>query len=668
MQLRASAKILSVLSVMTLAALLLSSAPRAAEVAQTAVSAELMKSIRAATFEVVLKKPEADPLQYEKPLPWDLLPFAERNDKYRSIGTAFAIAPDTFVTAAHVTAAASGSQSGVPALRDGLGNVFPINRVLRYSFDKDFIVFTVTGAPRITPLPTTTEFSIDTTVLAVGNALGQGIVARDGTLTSETPEEQDGAWKWLRFSAPASPGNSGGPLLDAQGRVIGVIARKSANENLNYALPIGIALNAPANKASIDSRFTVSIPFMTARKTVRVKAAFDLPLPFAEFDRKLLTINDEQYLLARSQLLKESVADIYPRGKSTRLLADPFPTGNPAVIAQQSDGYWDVPRNNAGTTKQLGNDGMIWMGSQSGNALFRIRYPSDLDVAKSRGDSKLIAEQLLNAGVSLSRPFGAERVRIISLGAASATQEIKDDFGRTWQQWRYSIPFADSTMIITALPTPEGYVGYWRSSAGASIERTSADMRLLMNFFRASYSGSLPQWRSFLAETRLRPDSFGKWKMALDPAREVSVELPRMALKVDRQVLDLTDKSQLHIVADTLMDGDRATWDVIALTFSLEARQSPSVGIHRRARPAEDAGQVPVNRWGDMVLERAPFDARPLRNQNGGIGRKVFGAEGKAIADASFLYEVNYSTNTNVQGEIQRAMPFLGQMFRILEK
>lgn len=304
-------------------------APAPAAAASSAISAELMKSIRAATFEVVLKKPEADPIGYDKPLPVELLPFAERNDKYRSIGTAFAIAPDTFVTAAHVTTAAGGSQLGIPALRDAQGNVYPFDRVTRYSLDQDFIVFTVTGAPRVTPLPTSTEFHIDTTVLAVGNALGQGIVARDGALTSETPEEQDGAWKWLRFSAPASPGNSGGPLLDTQGRVIGVIARKSANENLNYALPIGLVLKAPTSKGTFDTRFTTSVPFLTARKTVKIQSSIDLPMRFAEFDRKLITLSDAQLDSARRQLLQESAADLYPRGKSTRLLADTFLTSSP---------------------------------------------------------------------------------------------------------------------------------------------------------------------------------------------------------------------------------------------------------------------------------------------------------------------------------------------------
>ncbi len=606
-------------------------APATAAAASNRATAELMKSIRAATFEVVLKKAEADPLQYEKPLPFDLLPFAERNDKYKSIGTAFAIAPDSFATAAHVATAASGSQLGIPALRDAQGNVYPIERVTRFSLDRDFIVFTVAGSPRVTPLPTSTSFQIDTPVLAVGNALGEGIVARDGTLTSETPEEQNGSWKWLRFSAPASPGNSGGPLLDSQGRVIGIIARKSANENLNYALPIALVLNAAANKGSIDSRFTVSVPVMPARKTVKVQASFDLPLRFGDFDRKIIAINNEQFESARRQLLQESAADIYPRGKSSRLLADTLLTNNPALISQQADGTWDVPRNSSGANAQLGNDGSVWMSTQSGAAVFRIRYPGDLAVDKGRGDSKLLSEQLLKV-VNLSRNFGGERVRITSLGNAGKPLEFKDDFGRTWQQWRYPMPFADSTMIVTALPTPEGYVGFWRSSGGAGLERTSSEIRFLMNFLQVSYTGSLPQWRSFLADTHLRPESFGKWKTALDPSNEVSLEFPRLTVKVDKQVLALTEQSQLNVLPGTLLDGDRPAWDVLAAQFSLEPRPSPGIAALRpletrsgcRSGPRQPVGG---HKAGARPVQRQP-DTQPGRRlcpQGGRRGGRAAG-------------------------------------------
>jgi serine protease Do len=637
--------------------------------APSLITPELMRSVRAATFEVVLRKPEADPLQYEKPLPLELIPFAERNDKYRSIGTAFTIAPGTFVTAAHVTSAASGSMAGVPALRDAQGNVYPIERVTRFSLHEDFIVFTVTGAPQVTPLPTSTDYQFDTPVFAVGNALGQGIVARDGTLTSETPEDQDGRWKWLRFSAPASPGNSGGPLLDAKGRVIGLISRKSANENLNFALPIGLVLKAPQNKAGIDTRFTASVPFMSARKTVNVRVSFDLPLRFTDFDRKFMTINEEQSELARRLLLQEAAPNIYPRGKSARLLADPFLNNNPSLITQQADGTWDVARTAAAGSSgtQLGIDGSVWLNAQSGVTLFRLRYPGGTDMARARSDSRLLSENLLK-GINLSRNIGSERVRITGFGDAGKALEFRDDFGRLWLQWRYPLPFADSTMLVMALPTPEGFVGFWRSAGGGSIERTSAELRQLMNQLQVSYNGTLPQWRAFLADTRLRPESFGRWKAALDPAGEISLELPRLAVKVDKATLPLTDSSMLSIIPATLLDGDRPAWDVHVLNFSLEARRSQGIGAIRRARPAADAGQVPVRRWDDMTKSAGPFSGNPQRDNNGGTARVAVGAPGAPAADAKFLYELTYTTNTNVQGEVRRAIAQVPQMFTVLEK
>jgi serine protease Do len=92
----------------------------------------MQRAIRDATFEVVLKKPEHDPLTYEKPLPLDLLPFVERNDAYRSIGTAFSLGHNTYVTAAHVLVLGVDSQYGPPQLRGPDNKVHSIERILKW--------------------------------------------------------------------------------------------------------------------------------------------------------------------------------------------------------------------------------------------------------------------------------------------------------------------------------------------------------------------------------------------------------------------------------------------------------------------------------------------------------------------------------------------------------
>jgi len=107
--------------------------------AHAALTPELQKTLRAATFEVVMKKPGKDPVTYEKPLPLDLIPYIERNDAYRSMGTAFALGSNTYVTGAHVIEAAIGSQYGPPALRRSDGRVFEIDKILRFSAYEDLL-------------------------------------------------------------------------------------------------------------------------------------------------------------------------------------------------------------------------------------------------------------------------------------------------------------------------------------------------------------------------------------------------------------------------------------------------------------------------------------------------------------------------------------------------
>ena len=107
----------------------------------------VLPKIQAATFEVVAAKPLNDPLTYEKPLPLELLPFQERNDKYFSIGTAFAIGNNRYVTAGHVLQVGIGSLWGPPALRDASGNVYAIDKIEKYSLQEDFVVFSLVKPP-----------------------------------------------------------------------------------------------------------------------------------------------------------------------------------------------------------------------------------------------------------------------------------------------------------------------------------------------------------------------------------------------------------------------------------------------------------------------------------------------------------------------------------------
>ena len=355
----------------------------------------LLPKIQAATFEVVAAKPLVDPLTYEKPLPLDLLPYQERSDKYHSIGTAFAIGHGRYVTAAHVLRVGFGSLWGAPELRDASGQVFAIDKIEKYSLRKDFVVFTLVTQPPAAALAIDSKPALNQVVYAVGNALGTGVVIRDGLYTSTTPEEQDGSWKWLRFSAAASPGNSGGPLLDSSGKLIGVVLMKSANENLNYALPISEVLDAPDHLAVIDKRLPYQFDVFDTTQTGTFKAQFALPLSFADFSARFLQLEDAFVDQQLKALLAKEADQLFPRGAGSHRLLDSVPPLNefPALIVRNSSGEWGLAAKR-GPKTALSDNGYVAVGLAGHTVLFHLRKPDSVSAAQLYNDPAQLMDQL----------------------------------------------------------------------------------------------------------------------------------------------------------------------------------------------------------------------------------------------------------------------------------
>jgi serine protease Do len=76
-------------------------------------------------------------------------------------------------------------------------------------------------------------------VLAVGNPMGFAGALSTGVVHSVGPMAGMGNQTWIRAGVRLAPGNSGGPLADAEGRVIGV----------NTAVAAGLGLAVPSHLA-----------------------------------------------------------------------------------------------------------------------------------------------------------------------------------------------------------------------------------------------------------------------------------------------------------------------------------------------------------------------------------------------------------------------------------
>jgi len=265
---------------------------------QTVLSPDVLKTVRSNVFEVVVEKPQEGNIGYEKPLPLERIPFSIRNDKYIPLGTAFLMKDKQFYSASHVFNLYEDSVYTDYYIRDEKGNVYKVDSISKFATDRDFIVFTVEGFSNIENrgLEWAEEVELNTEVFSVGNALGDGIVIRNGIYTSTSYEEENGKWKWIRFSAAASPGNSGGPLITSEGKVLGIIAMKSENENLNYALPFSEIDSVKENTGVVKNAFFYVLPNVLSEKFYH-KFEFEVLLP-KKFDRLKdeLTIEFKDYI------------------------------------------------------------------------------------------------------------------------------------------------------------------------------------------------------------------------------------------------------------------------------------------------------------------------------------------------------------------------------------
>lgn len=558
-----------------------------------------------------MKKPEKDPATYEKPLPLDLLPYRERTDAYRSIGTAFSLGHDTYVTAAHVLGLGIDSQYGKPELRGADGTVYSIDRIERFSLHEDFVVFSLLNDPAPPGFSVNREPKIDDPVLAVGNAFGEGIVIRDGLYTSATDEDQDGRWKWIRFSAAASPGNSGGPLLDGDGRVIGIVIGKSPNENLNFSLPIARVLDAEDHKAKFEQRVLTSLPYMHGTYNYTFQEAFTLPLAWAAFVAAYQSLLARHTDKARDTLLNTYHDSMFPRGPgSESLLFDPNANGfRPFVITQQADSTWGISAPDFTSTDLLG-DGSVSVAAAAGATLLRLVRSDKATDDAFYSDSKSFMDLALKA-LNVRRPVGPDQVRVTSLGTAQTDVLFSDSYARKWQERVWPVPFLNIYIVGLLLPTPDGYAAIIMYTPSSLLRTTKNLARLLAGQTGVSLSGSLQQWQAYLRRRTLLPDIFSD--MNLNQSPQWTLRTRRFSITVPESVLPLTAKSPLSVTMGFKIDDTHLVWDIADVWWSENDRMDAAVGLSRRERPPNNAKLEIRNNFESMRDRRSPYDGEMVR-------------------------------------------------------
>lgn len=150
-------------------------------------------------------------------------------------GSGVIVAPDKIVTNAHVISDAQFDESATFVIIPSEGTKSYEATVIASSLDKDLALLQLSGGARLTPASVYSGVVGDgTDVFAIGYPANVDIAleqSEDDTLRPQMPVKTRGSISSGRSSkrvdsllhtAPIAPGNSGGPLVDACGRVIGI--------------------------------------------------------------------------------------------------------------------------------------------------------------------------------------------------------------------------------------------------------------------------------------------------------------------------------------------------------------------------------------------------------------------------------------------------------------
>ena len=152
------------------------------------------------------------------------------NSRGGCIGTGFfALEPDIIVTCYHVVEGATNITA-----KTNKGKIITIEGIIDYSEEKDIALLKASSKNASVLEMQANMPSPGTPAYVLGSPKGLDFSFSNGMVS----QIRRGKETLIQFTSPVSPGNSGGPLLSEDGKVMGIVAAQlTEGQNLNFAVP-----------------------------------------------------------------------------------------------------------------------------------------------------------------------------------------------------------------------------------------------------------------------------------------------------------------------------------------------------------------------------------------------------------------------------------------------
>jgi len=163
--------------------------------------------------------------------------------KARSLGSGFVLTPDGYIaTNAHVVA-----QAGKVTVRLANKKEYPA-KVIGVDEKTDVALIKIEPKEPLQPatLGDSNGLEVGEWVMAIGSPFGLEQTVTVGVVSAKARVLGAGPYDdFIQTDAAINPGNSGGPLVDGEGRVVGIntaiSSRSGGNEGVGFAIPVALA-------------------------------------------------------------------------------------------------------------------------------------------------------------------------------------------------------------------------------------------------------------------------------------------------------------------------------------------------------------------------------------------------------------------------------------------
>jgi hypothetical protein len=161
-----------------------------------------------------------------------LLVMEDANGQPIGLGSGFFVQFNQIATNLHVVEGAAGGYAKLV----GKKSKFEINGISAIDAKRDLVILQVATSHRqLVSIAGSDTVQVGDRVYAIGNPRGLEGTFSQGIISSV---RKIGTDRLLQITAPVSPGSSGGPVLNENGKVIGVsVATFQNGQNLNFAIP-----------------------------------------------------------------------------------------------------------------------------------------------------------------------------------------------------------------------------------------------------------------------------------------------------------------------------------------------------------------------------------------------------------------------------------------------